>query len=104
MCLIVVVGAFLPRFALFLWWLFGDRLSQVWSNFWLPFAGFIFLPYTTLFYSLAWAPVYVGANGALGQGVHGFGWFLVVLGFLIDLSNWFGGDRARRRRGEVSLA
>lgn len=98
MCLIVVIGAFLPRLALFLWWLFGDKLSQVWTNFWLPFAGFIFLPFTTLFYSLAWAPVYVGSGGTIGQGVHGFGWFLVALGFLFDLAHWFGGDRARRSR------
>lgn len=93
MCLIVVLGAFLPRVALFLWWLFGSKLSMVWDNFWLPFVGFLFLPYTTLFYSLAWA---------FPRGVTGFGWFLVVLGFLIDLTNWFGGDRARRRRGATA--
>ena len=47
---------------------------------------FLFLPYTTLFYVLMenWQ-----------NGIDGFGWFLVSLGFLIDISNYVGSARRR---------
>jgi hypothetical protein len=47
------------------------------------------LPYATLFYALVYAP---------GRGVDGFGWFIVAVGVLIDLSSHVFGSRARRRR------
>ena len=54
-----------------------------------PCSGLIFLPYTTLFYVFAYAPI---------VGVSSLGWFFVVLGFLLDLSSLFGGGREGRRR------
>jgi len=98
MCLIVIVGAFLPRVALFLWWLFGEKLADVWTNFWLPFVGFIFLPYTTLFYSFAWTASPVPHVGSISP----FGWFLVAFGFLLDLAHWFGSAREGRQRRRTS--
>jgi hypothetical protein len=89
MCFVVLIGAFLPRVALVLWWLFGDHLSVAYDSFLLAFLGFLFLPYTTLMYALAYAPF---------AGVTGLGWFLVVLAFLVDLSNIFGGAREGGRR------
>ncbi|MCC7077923.1 MAG: hypothetical protein IT198_12425 [Acidimicrobiia bacterium] len=94
-CFLVLLGAFVPRIALFLWWIFGDKLAVVFDNFILPFIGFIFLPYTTLFYALVWSPV---------GGVRGLGWLVVVFAFLLDLSHWFGSDRERRRRGTAQSA
>lgn len=84
MCLIVLIGAFAPRLALFLLWIFSNQLSRAFDSFWLGFAGFVFLPFTTLFYALAYAPI---------SGVSGFGWILVAFGVLLDLSNWFGSGR-----------
>ncbi len=48
------------------------------------------LPWTTLIYSLAYAP---------RVGVTGWGWFFVILGVLADLSSY--GENARRNRERV---
>lgn len=84
MCIVVLLGAFMPRLGIFLLWLFSGYMERAFDSFWLAALGFVFLPFTTFFYAIAYAPV---------GGVSGFGWFLVGLGFLLDLSNWFGGSR-----------
>lgn len=91
-CLLALGGLAVPRFALALMWLFDlldDRLSMAFDSFVLGFLGFLLLPYTTLFYALAYAPI---------GGVSGLGWFLVILGFLMDLSSYTGGEYSRRQR------
>jgi hypothetical protein len=91
-CLLALGGLAVPRVALALMWLFDlldDRLSMAFDSFVLGFLGFLLLPYTTLFYALAYAPI---------GGVSGFGWFLVILGFLMDLSSYTGGEYSRRQR------
>lgn len=88
-CLLAFGALALPRFTLFLLWLFSDRLSVAFDSFVIGFLGFLLLPYTTVFYALAYAPV---------GGVSGFGWFLVAVGFLFDLGSLTGaGDQGRRR-------
>ncbi len=89
MCLIVLIGAFAPRLAIFLMWIFTNQMTIAMGSFWVGLLGFLFLPFTTLFYALAYAPI---------AGVHGFGWFLVGFGFLLDVSNWFGGASKSRDR------
>ena len=89
-CLLVLLGSAFPRVALVLTWIFSDRVDIAFEGgFALPLLGLIFLPYTTLFYVFAYAPV---------VGVSSLGWFFVVLGFLLDLSSLFGGGREGRRR------
>lgn len=91
-CLIVLLTWISPRFALFVLWLFTERLSVAVDSFLVGLLGFIFLPYTFVLYALAYSPV---------GGVSGIGWFLVALGFLLDLGSWFGGGqeaKSRRRR------
>jgi hypothetical protein len=88
-CLFALVAAFSARLALFLVWIFTDRLSIAFRSGWEGILGFIFLPYTTLFYALVYAP---------GKGVDAFGWVVVAFGVLFDLSSHLAGDRARRRR------
>jgi hypothetical protein len=86
-CLVVLLGAAFPRIAVVLTWIFTDRVDIAFKNNWaLPLLGIIFLPYTTFFYVLAYAPI---------AGVHGIGWFFVAFGFLLDLSSYFGGGRYR---------
>jgi len=88
-CLFVLISAFSARFALFLVWIFTDRLTVAFHSGWEGVLGFIFIPYATLFYALVYAP---------GKGVDGFGWVIVALGLLFDLSSTVFGSRARLRR------
>jgi hypothetical protein len=88
-CIFALVAAFSARFALFLVWIFTDRLTIAFRSGWEGILGFIFIPYATLFYALVYAP---------GKGVDGFGWVIVALGLLFDLSSTVFGSRARRRR------
>ncbi len=90
-CLVALFAWLSPRFVLFLMWLFTDRLSIALDSFWVGLLGFVFLPYTTVFYTLCYAPI---------GGVSGLGWFIVALGFLLDLGSWFGGGRQAQRGQE----
>lgn len=87
-CLVVIASWLSPRLALFLLWLFGDhqtgKLSLAFDSFWMGFLGFLVLPWTTLFYALAYAPV---------AGVHGLGWLFVFSGLVLDIMSWGGGGR-----------
>jgi hypothetical protein len=88
-CLIVLLGSAFPRLALVLTWIFTDRVGVAFDGWLLPLAGLILLPYTTFFYVLAYAPI---------AGVTGFGWFLVVLGFLLDISSYANSGRVGQQR------
>ena len=88
-CLIVLLGSAFPRLALVITWIFTDRVDIAFDGWLLPLAGLVFLPYTTFFYVLAYAPI---------AGVTGIGWFFVVLGFLFDLSSYANSGRIGRRR------
>jgi hypothetical protein len=88
-CILVLLAALSPRLVLFLFWAFSDRLTRAFHSGWEGILGFLFLPYTTLFYALVYSP---------GRGVDGLGWILVALGLVLDLSTGFLGSRARRWR------
>ncbi len=88
-CILAVIAAISPRFVIFLLWLFTDRLTIAFRSGWEGILGFLFLPYATLFYALVYSP---------GRGVDGFGWVIVALGLLLDLSSFLFGSRSRRRR------
>jgi hypothetical protein len=87
-CLFAILAALSPRLALVLVWIFTNLVDRAFEGFLLPLLGLIFLPYTTLFYVLAYRPV---------VGVSGWGWFFVFLGLLFDLGSYGGGARSRRR-------
>lgn len=89
-CFVVGLGAFFPRIALALLWLFGDTVETAFKGEWLlPLLGLILLPYTTLSYVLL--------HWWLGT-VTGFTWFFVVLAFFIDMGSYASGAQARSRR------
>lgn len=92
-CLVAALLAIGPRFALFLTWIFTNLVSRAFDGFLLPLVGVIFLPWTTLFYVFAYAPV---------DGVSGIGWFFVALGFFFDISSYAGGGRARKQRAQTA--
>ena len=89
-CLVALAAVVSPRFAIFLLWLFDrDRMSAAFDSFWVPLIGFFFLPWTTLAWAVAYAPV---------DGVTGFGWFLVIFAFVVDVMTHVGSAYARRER------
>jgi hypothetical protein len=88
-CLVALAAMLSPRFAVFLLWLFTDRMSIAFDSFWWGFLGWIFLPWTTLAWAAAYAP---------RDGVTGFGWFIVIFAFLVDLMTHLGSAQARRER------
>ena len=89
-CLILLVSLISPRLALVLVWIFTDFVDRAYDSFIVPFLGLLVLPWTTLIYSLAYAP---------RVGVTGWGWFFVILGVFADLSSY--GENARRNRDRV---
>jgi hypothetical protein len=88
-CLVALVAFFSPRLAIFLVWLFTDRMGIAFNSFWIALLGFLFLPWTTLAWAVAYAPI---------QGVTGFGWFVVILAFFADLSTHYASFQARQQR------
>ncbi|MEX0756114.1 MAG: hypothetical protein WD206_07290 [Actinomycetota bacterium] len=90
-CLIVLFSFALPRFVLFVLWVFTDYLSRGFDSFIWPFLGFLFLPTTTV----AWAV----AENSFDDGVRSLaGVLLVILGGVLDLGVLGGGARSRRTR------
>jgi hypothetical protein len=88
-CLIVLVALISPRLALVLIALFDDRIVVAFDgNELLPIAGWFLLPWTTLMWVLAWAPI---------GGVQNIGWVFVGLGVLLDLSSLGFGRRGVAR-------
>jgi hypothetical protein len=76
-CLIALLGAFAPRIALLVLWLFTDLVGRAFGGNWFwPLLGIIFLPFTTLLYVLVVAP--------LGP-TNFWGWLTVIMGLLLDL-------------------
>ena len=74
---------------MFLLWIFTDRLTIAFSSFWIGFLGFLLLPFTTVFYAFAYAPV---------RGVTGIGWAFVVLGVVLDISSYGSGRYSQQQR------
>jgi len=87
-CFLILVGAMFPRTALVLLELFTNWNDKAFDSFWVGFIGFLFLPYTTLAFVLM---------DNLLDPINGFGWFVVVLGFLADVASYGGAAQNRRR-------
>lgn len=91
-CLLLVAGFIGPRFAVVIWWIFGDKVDAAFSTWVWPALGVLFLPWTTLAYVIVWGPVH---------GVSGAGWLLVAIGIALDLVTYAGraaSDRYRASR------
>ena len=86
-CLVALFALISPRLAIFLLWLFTDRMTLAFTSGWLGIFGFLFLPWTTLTYVLM-SP----------GGVSGLQWAVVAFGFLIDIGSSGGGGYSNRQR------
>jgi hypothetical protein len=78
-CLALTAGFLGPRVALFIWWVFGNKVDAAFDTWIWPLLGLIFLPWTTLAYVLAWGPI---------NAVSGAGWLVVALGFAADIATY----------------
>lgn len=93
-CLAVILILLGPRVAFLATWLATDRVAVAFHHgFVVPFLGLIFLPWTTLLYTLSYAPV---------SGVSGLGWLFVGLGVLADLGSYTSGGYQQKRRTVVA--
>jgi hypothetical protein len=90
-CLFAIGASFFPRLALLFMWIFTDLVTRAFSSFIWPLLGIIFLPFTTIFFCLAYNTV--------AHGVVGASWIWVALGLLLDLMSYGSGRRSRRRAG-----
>jgi hypothetical protein len=80
MCCVVLLAFGLgPRLALVAWWIFGDKVDVAFDTWIWPLLGLLLLPWTTLFYVIAWSPV---------GGVHDGEWLFVAVGFALDVASY----------------
>jgi hypothetical protein len=90
-CLALLAVGIGPRIALGAWWIFGDKVDAAFSTWVWPLLGLVFLPWTTIFYVIAWSPI---------GGVSGADWILVGIGVALDIATY--SARAARARYQTS--
>ena len=56
-CLVLLASGLGPRIVLALWWIFGEKVDLAFDTFIWPLLGLLLLPWTTLFYVIAWSAV-----------------------------------------------
>jgi hypothetical protein len=86
-CIVALMGLLGPRIAFLYAWIFTKQVDQAYDGFFVPLLGVIVLPWTALFYAIAYAPV---------VGVEGFGVFLVIMGVVFDIASYAAGPYSRR--------
>ena len=88
-CLIGILAVFAPRIALLIMWIWTPYVTRAFHHgFIWPFLGLLFLPFTTIIYSVVYVP---------GIGVTGSRWVWVVLGVLLDIVWHSGGARKAKK-------
>ena len=96
MCCLALTAGFLgPRLALFLWWIFDDRVDLAFDSWIWPLLGLIFLPWTTLAYLVVWSPV---------GGVSGAEWIVVALDDRRPLGSGAWATRTSARADEMGAS
>ncbi len=76
-CLFLLITLLSPRLGILVLWLFTDYVNRAFSLWLWPLLGLVFLPWTTLIYILVAAPA---------GGISFWGWLMVGLGLLTDIS------------------
>ena len=78
-CIFLLIALLSPRLGIVFLWAFTDYVYRAFQNNWFwPLLGLIFLPWTTLLFILVAAPV---------GNITFWGWLMVALGLLMDLSS-----------------
>ncbi len=78
-CMLLIATGLGPRIALAVWWIFGNKVDVAFDSWVWPLLGLLFLPWTTIFYVIAWS--------AIG-GVSGAEWLFVALGAVLDVMTY----------------
>jgi hypothetical protein len=89
---------FVSRLVFLYFWIWTSLVTRAFDGVWIiPLLGVLFLPCMSLVYVLAYAP---------GIGVTGWGWFWVVVAFLVDITAHGSGARrvARRRNRSARVS
>ena len=82
--------ALFARVALLVVWITTTMVHRAFQGGWLlPLLGILFLPITTLVYVLVYS---------ISGGVTGWGWFWVILAFILDLGAHSSGAYSNRHR------
>ncbi|MBP7149252.1 MAG: hypothetical protein KBD01_17115 [Acidobacteria bacterium] len=89
-CIVVLIGLIAPRVAIVLIWLLSNWFSRAFDGFLIPLLGFLFLPYSLLWYT-AVMNLYGGEWGVMQM-------LIMALAVIADISSYGGGSVARRRR------
>ena len=80
MCLFALLAGFFPRIAFGVYWIARPNVvDAVFGTFIVPLLGLIFLPFTTLMYTILWSP---------GVGLSGSDWVWVGIALVLDLSHY----------------
>jgi len=86
-CLFASMSLIGPRFGILVWWLMDSlRWEAAFSSFWASFVGFLFAPWTTIFYVLVWSP----------GGLRGFDWLILAFGIVLDIASYTSGSYSQR--------
>ena len=94
-CFFASLLFFGPRLAFLVYWLipYGRlKIATAFSGWFWPLLGLIFLPWTTLIYTLVY-----GGPGPYG-GIAGFDWLWLGIAFIIDIASYGGGAGSYRKR------
>ena len=87
-CVVSALFAAGPRAAILIWYLVQPvRWNQTFDTLIWPALGFLVAPWTTLMYVLVFP-----------DGITGFDFGWIVIGFALDVFSWFGGGYSNRDR------
>lgn len=85
-CFVLLAALISPRLALGVVWILTEEVEQAFDSWVWPVLGFVFLPWTTLAYAVAYDPI---------DEVSTLGWLVVAVGLLLDVGSW---NRSAERR------
>jgi hypothetical protein len=93
-CFFASLFLFGPRLAFLVYWLFpyGQlKIAATFNTFWWPFLGLIFLPWTTLMYTILYTP-----GAGFWSGIMGFDWIWLGFAFFADIAGYAVGTARRK--------
>ncbi len=89
-CLVGGAAIIGPRFAIVVWWIFGNKVELA-LDAWVALLGILFLPWTTLAYLIAWQPGGINGNWDI---------LLIVAGVALDILTYMHRFAAKAVRPE----
>jgi hypothetical protein len=93
-CFFATLLFFGPRLAFLIYWLipYGRlKIAATFNTFIWPLLGLIFLPWTTLMYTIVYTP-----GTGMWSGINGFDWLWLGLALLADIAGYVGGAARRK--------